>query len=121
MLLSPRPEGQLLQAAISSDLSESEIEEIRLQLAHEFERRCNPELVDLEPLDHDDLAFVLGRIARHVELTGSALGARLLAEWSSTSLQFTKVMPRDYKRALATTMPAFEPVPVLNGRMVAHG
>ena len=92
-----------------------------LNATHEFERRCNPELVDLEPLDHDDLAFVLDRIARHVELTGSALGARLLAEWSSTSLQFTKVMPRDYKRALATTMPAFEPVPVLNGRMVAHG
>src|SRR5438445_271022 len=92
-----------------------------LNATHEFERRCNPELVDLEPLDHDDLAFVLGRIVRHVELTGSALGARLLDEWSSTSLQFTKVMPRDYKRALATTMPAFEPVPVLNGRMIAHG
>jgi glutamate synthase (NADPH/NADH) large chain len=91
-----------------------------LNATRQFERRCNPELVDLEPLDHDDLAFVLGRIARHVELTGSALGARLLAEWSSTSLQFTKVMPRDYKRALATTM-LLEPVAVPTGRMVAHG
>jgi hypothetical protein len=29
-------------------------------------------------------------------------------------------MPRDYKRALRT-MPAAEPVAVLNSRMVAHG
>src|SRR5262249_12580457 len=76
-----------------------------LNPARAVEPRCNPEMVDLEPLDRDDLAFVHGLIARHVELTGSQLGSRLLAEWSSTSLQFTKVMPRDYKRAL-TTMPA---------------
>src|SRR6185436_4424852 len=73
-----------------------------LNANHEFERRCNPDLVDLEPLDSDDLAFVVDLIARHVDLTGSTLGARLLAAWSATSLQFTKVMPRDYKRALST-------------------
>jgi glutamate synthase domain-containing protein 2/glutamate synthase domain-containing protein 3 len=73
-----------------------------LNAHHEFERRCNPDLVDLEPLDSDDLAFVVDLIARHVDLTGSTLGARLLAAWSATSLQFTKVMPRDYKRALST-------------------
>ncbi|PYR34892.1 MAG: glutamate synthase large subunit, partial [Acidobacteria bacterium] len=91
-----------------------------LNASREFERRCNPELVDLEPLDSDDLAFVLGLVERHVELTGSALGARLLAAWSSTSLQFTKVMPRDYKRALAT-MPAADTVPLVTSRMAAHG
>src|SRR5206468_4073892 len=79
---------------------------------HEFERRCNPELVDLEPLDREDLALVHNLIGRHVELTGSLLGARLLDEWTSRSLQFTKVMPRDYKRALATTI-AVEPVPMV--------
>jgi glutamate synthase domain-containing protein 3 len=73
-----------------------------LNANHEFERRCNRDLVDLEPLDSDDLAFVVDLIARHVDLTGSTLGARLLAAWSATSLQFTKVMPRDYKRALST-------------------
>jgi len=75
-----------------------------LNATHEFERRCNPELVDLEPLAREDLALVHDLIAQHVALAGSHLGARLLATWSSTSLQFTKVMPRDYKRALATTM-----------------
>jgi len=29
-------------------------------------------------------------------------------------------MPRDYKRALAT-LPALEPIAMLNTRMVAHG
>ena len=49
MLLSPRPEGQLRQAAISSDLSESEIEEIRLQLVREFERRWDPSVWERIP------------------------------------------------------------------------
>jgi glutamate synthase domain-containing protein 3 len=72
--------------------------------AREFERRCNLDLVDLEPLDREDLAVVHDLIVRHVELTGSRLGGRLLSEWAATSLQFAKVMPRDYKRALATTL-----------------
>ena len=41
-LLSPRPEGQLRQAAINSELSESEVEEVRLQLTREFERLWDP-------------------------------------------------------------------------------
>jgi len=91
-----------------------------LNAAHEFEPRCNREMVDLEPLDCDDLALVHDLITRHAELTGSRLGARLLSEWNSTSLQFTKVMPRDFKRALATTW-AIEPVPAPADLQVAHG
>src|SRR5262249_6121882 len=91
-----------------------------LNPAHEFERCCNLELVDLEALDRDDLALVHDLIVRHVSLTGSVLGARLLDQWTSTSLQFTKVMPRDYKRALATTW-AVEPVAASQDFQVAHG
>ena len=91
-----------------------------LNPGHEFERRCNAELVELEPLDRDDLEFVHDLIARHVELTGSRLGARLVSEWTSTSLQFTKVMPRDYKRALATAW-TLAPVPAPPDLQVAHG
>jgi glutamate synthase domain-containing protein 2/glutamate synthase domain-containing protein 1/glutamate synthase domain-containing protein 3 len=85
--------------------------------ARAFERRCNLDLVDLEALDRDDLAVVHALIMRHVGLTGSLLGERLLSEWNAASLQFTKVMPRDYKRALATT-PAVATVPLLQ---VANG
>jgi len=41
-LLSPRPESQPRQGAINSELSESEVEEVRLQLAREFERLWDP-------------------------------------------------------------------------------
>jgi glutamate synthase domain-containing protein 3 len=46
---------------------------IRARPAREFDRRCNLELVELEPLDREDLAVVRDLIARHVELTGSHL------------------------------------------------
>jgi len=91
-----------------------------LNPGHEFEPRCNAELVDLEPLDRDDLELVHDLIARHVELTGSRLGARVVSEWASTSLQFTKVMPRDYKRALATAW-TLTPAPAPPDLQVAHG
>jgi glutamate synthase (NADPH/NADH) large chain len=71
-----------------------------------FESRCNLELVDLEPLDQpDDLALVRELIARHVQHTGSALGGRLLCDWSVTAGLFVKIMPRDYKRVLAQSAP----------------
>src|SRR5258708_17557493 len=88
--------------------------------AREFERRCNLELVELEPLDQEHLPVAHDLIARHVELTGSHLGARLLSAWTTTSLQVTKVMPRDYKRALADAVVS-RPVAVLNSLEVAHG
>jgi glutamate synthase (NADPH/NADH) large chain len=36
-----------------------------------------------------------------VEYTGSELGSRVLDGWSDIAGMFVKVMPRDYKRALA--------------------
>ena len=67
-----------------------------------FARRCNTEMVDLEPLTEiDDVDAVLSLLRRHVEFTGSAVGARVLKDWAEVSRQFMKVMPRDYKRVLA--------------------
>jgi glutamate synthase (ferredoxin) len=72
-----------------------------LDAAGTFTRRCNPGLVDLEPIDDaDDDALVRELIGRHVRHTGSALGARLLRDWADTARHFVKVMPRDYKRVL---------------------
>jgi glutamate synthase (ferredoxin) len=66
-----------------------------------FARRCNHDLVQLEPLDAvDDLDLVRRLIQQHVEHTGSELGARMLVDWDEKSRQFVKVMPRDYKRVL---------------------
>jgi glutamate synthase domain-containing protein 3 len=67
----------------------------------DFDRRCNPRMVDLEPLDGaEDLALVHRLIAQHVDHTGSDLGARVLRDWNESARQFVKIMPRDYKRVL---------------------
>ena len=43
------------------------------------------------------LRMELGRIER----TGSAVAERILASWEAELPRFAKVMPHDYKRALA--------------------
>ena len=66
----------------------------------DFHRRCNPGMVDLEPLDREDVRLVGDLIDRHVACTGSAHGARILATWQTMQARFVKVMPKDYKRVL---------------------
>jgi glutamate synthase (ferredoxin) len=65
-----------------------------------FPARCNPELVDLEPLDLNDLELVQTLLARHTQYTGSVRAANLLCDWSRAAELFVKIMPRDYKRAV---------------------
>ncbi len=63
----------------------------------------NAEMVELESLgdsDSDDAVFVHGMIQAHVDATDSAVGQRILADWSGEQVHFKKVMPRDYKRVL---------------------
>jgi glutamate synthase domain-containing protein 2/glutamate synthase domain-containing protein 1/glutamate synthase domain-containing protein 3 len=67
----------------------------------DFERCCNTELVDLDPLSEHDEAELKDLIAEHEQRTGSPVARRMLADWDAVVRQFVKVMPRDYKRALA--------------------
>jgi glutamate synthase (ferredoxin) len=78
-----------------------------------FRTRCNPEMVDLEPLqDPEDLAALRELVENHVRHTGSTVGRRVLDRWAETVPKFVKVMPRDYKRALMEARQAQErPVP----------
>ena len=67
-----------------------------------FKRRCNPEMVDLEHLEEaDDISFVHVMLMKHVTYTGSRYAARLLEDWPLLQRRIVKVMPREYKRALA--------------------
>ena len=66
-----------------------------------FASRCNLELVELEPLEEDDVETIRALVERHLELTDSTVAARVLDEWELHLPFFAKVMPRDYKRALA--------------------
>ena len=64
-------------------------------------RRVNTQLADLEPLDDSDAGFLQQLLERHHALTGSAVAARLLADWDAAMARFGVVVPKDYKRVLA--------------------
>ena len=68
----------------------------------------NTEMVELEPLDELDRTWLAGTIFRHQRATGSGVAALLLADWQFAAGQFTKVMPRDYKRVLTAIAAAEE-------------
>ncbi len=69
-------------------------------------RSVNVEMVDTEPLDAEDAAFLRDLVERHLAETGSAVASRLLADWPSALGRFGKVMPKDYKRVLAAAQRA---------------
>ena len=73
-----------------------------LDLAGDFHRRCNREMVDLEPLDQPaDVSLVGELIDRHVTYTHSAHAAKILADWRAMRPRFVKVTPKDEKRVRA--------------------
>ena len=63
-------------------------------------RRVNLEMVDIDPLDEDDEAFLRDVVSWHQAATGSTVAAALLADWYDQLRRFGKVMPKDYKRVL---------------------
>ena len=64
--------------------------------------RVNTGMVDLEDLvDQEDVAELRALIEEHERATGSKRAKRILATWEVQLRKFVKVMPRDYKRALA--------------------
>jgi glutamate synthase (NADPH) large chain len=62
--------------------------------------RVNTDMADLEELDESDAAQLRALVERHYAETGSAVAARLLADWEAAVPAFGKVMPKDYKRVL---------------------
>jgi glutamate synthase (NADPH) large chain len=65
-----------------------------------FPSLVNYDMVELERLDADDIAFLSEVMSRHATETGSTVAEGLLAEWDTTVAAFHKVMPKDYKRVL---------------------
>ena len=73
-----------------------------LDMTGGFTKRCNREMVGLEPLEEtEDVELVRDLIQRHVRYTGSSHAAKVLEAWDTMVALFVKVMPRDYKRVLA--------------------
>jgi glutamate synthase (NADPH/NADH) large chain len=68
----------------------------------EFRLNCNLGLVDLEEVEADqDIAELKELIEKHANYTGSTVASGVLDNWTETLPKLIKVMPRDYKRALA--------------------
>ena len=85
------PSGRNLAAGMSGGIA----------FVHDLDRdKVNMAMVKLMRPDPDDLAWLKDAITKHAELTGSAIGASILADWPRRCLAFTKVMPTDYKRVL---------------------
>jgi glutamate synthase domain-containing protein 3 len=66
-----------------------------------FAGRCNMELVGFDDLSADDERELRDLIAEHAQRTGSPVAERVLKRWNEYLPKFVKVMPHDYKRALA--------------------
>jgi len=104
----------------------------------DFAKRCNQAMVELEPvpaeeaiacgiegqcgdlethglvdllrdMTRDDAARIKTLLQRHLHLTGSARAAAILADWDRSLTKFVKVMPVDYRRALAEMQKAQQP------------
>jgi len=73
-----------------------------LDRAGTFAGHCNRGMVELEGLEQrEDVELVRELLERHVRLTRSVLGRRLLDEWEKTKGAFVKVMPVEYKSVRA--------------------
>jgi glutamate synthase domain-containing protein 3 len=71
-----------------------------------FRGRCNTELVGFDAISPDESEELRGWVEEHRERTGSRVAGRLLDDWPATLNKFVKVMPHDYKRALAEQLAA---------------
>jgi glutamate synthase domain-containing protein 2/glutamate synthase domain-containing protein 1/glutamate synthase domain-containing protein 3 len=68
-----------------------------------FRRRCNPAMVDLEQMDHEDedALWLKQIITTHYEQTESPRAADILADWDTQLQRFVRVFPHEYRRVLA--------------------
>ena len=65
------------------------------------EKKFNLEMVELEDLTDQDRETVYGLLNNHKDYTNSEKATAILNEWPESSKNFIKVMPTDYKNALA--------------------
>jgi glutamate synthase domain-containing protein 3 len=82
-----------------------------------FAKRCNPAMVDLEPVlpegeqearvsrdlwhtGRTDEVVLKTLIEQHARHTGSARAKEILANWPQYRAKFVKVFPKEYRRAL---------------------
>ena len=63
--------------------------------------RCNLEMVELESMSEEESLEIFGLIKDHYYATDSSKAMSILKNWEEEQKSFVKVMPTEYKRALA--------------------
>jgi glutamate synthase (NADPH) large chain len=66
----------------------------------QFAAQCNLEMIDLDPLDQQDLDTLTALLSQHAQYTGSPLAHFVLDDMEQQRKHFVKVFPKEYKRAL---------------------
>jgi glutamate synthase (ferredoxin) len=80
-----------------------------LDVTGHFASRVNRQMVEVEALNEpEEIAAVQAMIRAHLEYTGSERARQVLDGWDAERPRFVKVMPRDYKRVLASIRRAHE-------------
>ncbi|MBU1125732.1 MAG: glutamate synthase large subunit [Candidatus Omnitrophica bacterium] len=69
-------------------------------VAGDFKKKCNLEMVRLEKLLSEDVSTVKKLLENHYRYTNSSLGKRLYDNFAHETKKFVKVMPIEYKRVL---------------------
>jgi len=74
-----------------------------------FGNRINRQMVDTEALaDAGEIAALRAMIERHLALTGSQRAQAVLEDWDANLGKFVRIVPRDYRRMLASIARAHE-------------
>src|SRR6266487_6606711 len=65
-----------------------------------FTTMCNTEMVDLDPLDNEDVKTLHELIQKHFNYTGSTVAQFVLSDFENQLKNFIKIFPKDYKKVL---------------------
>ncbi|MGA0555274.1 glutamate synthase large subunit [Larkinella sp. VNQ87] len=67
----------------------------------DFASKVNQEMVNLEKLDAEDMGIMKEFVEKHFQYTTSNVALQLIQDWDNLIGQFVKVMPSDFRKALA--------------------
>jgi glutamate synthase (NADPH/NADH) large chain len=65
-----------------------------------FEALCNTDMVDLDPLQREDIIELKKEMELHFQYTGSKVARFILSDFENQLKHFIKVFPKDYKKIL---------------------
>src|SRR5450755_1302846 len=66
-----------------------------------FSSLCNLDMIDLDPMDEEDIREMKEMISRHYTYTGSSVAKFVLEDFDNQLRNFVKVFPKDYKKVLS--------------------